>query len=196
MVSHSDFGCGDFPMYIGLNTFAVTPRLVKVTEPVEEPVALDDETETAAKWLCELLTAEREIKEEEERSDSSSLEDDSSVSPRRAIDCYATPERVKSPKRKRDEPKKQQNGVLPSWQTNILKKWFLAHADTAMGPYPTEDEKLELSDDTARLQGNGVPRLSVKQIETWFSNNRRSTRKLWSKQARARHIELKRRKRM
>lgn len=54
---------------------------------------------------------------------------------------------------------------LPKDATAILKKWLFDHVDV---PYPSEDEKTDLMDQTE---------LTLKQINNWFSNARRRTLK-------------------
>ncbi|KAF1995967.1 hypothetical protein P154DRAFT_329430 [Amniculicola lignicola CBS 123094] len=56
---------------------------------------------------------------------------------------------------------RKRRGNLPKEATGILKAWFQAHRDS---PYPTEDEKLALCNQT---------NLSINQISNWFINARR-----------------------
>jgi hypothetical protein len=63
----------------------------------------------------------------------------------------------------------------------ILIAWFKEHAATAQGPYPTDAEKLMLSAQTG---------LSVRQVETFFANGRRSDRQMWRTEDRKRHLFL------
>lgn len=62
-------------------------------------------------------------------------------------------ENAKAPKRKN----------LPTEACDILLKWFLAHLSGPAGPYPSEDDKVQLSK---------LTNLSIKQINYWFSNKR------------------------
>ncbi|ORX52471.1 hypothetical protein DM01DRAFT_1408336 [Hesseltinella vesiculosa] len=62
-----------------------------------------------------------------------------------------------------DELDKRRRGNLPKPVTSILKKWLLEHC---RNPYPTEDEKLLLKDQT---------QLTLNQISNWFINARRRT---------------------
>lgn len=78
--------------------------------------------------------------------------------------------------------KKKPLGQHSSWKTKILREWFLEHADTDQGPYPTQREK----DALMELTG-----LTVKQLDTWFSNSRRSDRGMWTSEARALHKKRK-----
>eukprot|EP01118_Nematostelium_gracile_P005319 TRINITY_DN1675_c0_g1_i2.p1 TRINITY_DN1675_c0_g1~~TRINITY_DN1675_c0_g1_i2.p1 ORF type:complete len:227 (-),score=73.97 TRINITY_DN1675_c0_g1_i2:152-832(-) len=56
---------------------------------------------------------------------------------------------------------KKRRGNLPKAATNILKKWLFDHL---FHPYPTEEEKANLSNQTS---------LSLNQISNWFINARR-----------------------
>ncbi|KAG0249843.1 hypothetical protein BG011_008877 [Mortierella polycephala] len=59
------------------------------------------------------------------------------------------------------DPNRKRRGNLPKSVTSILKNWLVQHATH---PYPTEDEKMRLSEET---------RLSMNQISNWFINARR-----------------------
>ncbi|PSN72540.1 hypothetical protein BS50DRAFT_570012 [Corynespora cassiicola Philippines] len=56
---------------------------------------------------------------------------------------------------------RKRRGNLPKESTTILKQWFAAHRDS---PYPTEDEKLHLCQQT---------NLTLNQVSNWFINARR-----------------------
>ncbi|KAF2786207.1 hypothetical protein K505DRAFT_150719 [Melanomma pulvis-pyrius CBS 109.77] len=56
---------------------------------------------------------------------------------------------------------RKRRGNLPKEATGILKAWFSAHRES---PYPTEDEKLSLCNQT---------QLSLNQVSNWFINARR-----------------------
>jgi len=58
---------------------------------------------------------------------------------------------------------KSRRGNLPKSSTNILKKWLFDHL---FHPYPTEEEKSQLSLQTG---------LNLNQISNWFINARRRT---------------------
>ncbi|KAI8334611.1 homeobox KN domain-containing protein [Chlamydoabsidia padenii] len=58
---------------------------------------------------------------------------------------------------------KRRRGNLPKPVTAILKRWLLEHC---RNPYPTEEEKLQLKDET---------QLTLNQISNWFINARRRT---------------------
>ena len=60
-------------------------------------------------------------------------------------------ENAKAPKRKN----------LPAEACDILVKWFLAHLSGPAGPYPSEDDKVQLSK---------LTNLTIKQINYWFVN--------------------------
>ncbi|CAO3594163.1 unnamed protein product [Absidia cylindrospora] len=62
-----------------------------------------------------------------------------------------------------DHLDKRRRGNLPKPVTAILKKWLLEHC---RNPYPTEEEKLQLKNDT---------HLTLNQISNWFINARRRT---------------------
>jgi len=85
-----------------------------------------------------------------------------------------TVSRAPSFKRKRETYR----SAHATWKRDILKEWFLQHAATSRGPYPSEHEKRELARST---------NLTVKQIETFFSNNRRTNRGMWTKSDREEH---------
>jgi len=59
-----------------------------------------------------------------------------------------------------EDPKKRR-GNLPKVATNVLKKWLFDHL---FHPYPTEEEKTVLGQDTG---------LTMNQISNWFINARR-----------------------
>ncbi|KAF9184658.1 hypothetical protein BGZ51_003201 [Haplosporangium sp. Z 767] len=59
------------------------------------------------------------------------------------------------------DPNRKRRGNLPKSVTSVLKNWLVQHATH---PYPTEDEKMRLSEET---------RLSMNQISNWFINARR-----------------------
>lgn len=56
---------------------------------------------------------------------------------------------------------KKKQGNLPKESTAILKRWLQQHT---ANPYPTEDEKMELS---------ALTKLTVQQVSNWFINARR-----------------------
>ncbi|ORZ21563.1 homeobox KN domain-domain-containing protein [Absidia repens] len=62
-----------------------------------------------------------------------------------------------------DHLDKRRRGNLPKPVTAILKKWLLEHC---RNPYPTEEEKLQLKNET---------HLTLNQISNWFINARRRT---------------------
>nr|AWU46639.1 class 2 KNOX protein [Coryphopteris nipponica] len=57
--------------------------------------------------------------------------------------------------------RKRRAGKLPEDTTHILKNWWISHGKW---PYPTEEEKAKLMAET---------RLDLKQINNWFSNQRK-----------------------
>lgn len=63
--------------------------------------------------------------------------------------------------RSHSDDHKKRRGNLPKAATNLLKKWLMEHL---YHPYPTEDEKMSLSQQTS---------LSLNQISNWFINARR-----------------------
>lgn len=74
---------------------------------------------------------------------------------------------------KPDEKTKRRRGNLPKAVTETLKKWFQDHI---AHPYPSEDEKQKLMDDTG---------LSMSQVSNWFINARRRNLPQLNKQAAA-----------
>ncbi|CAO3567637.1 unnamed protein product [Mortierella alpina] len=59
------------------------------------------------------------------------------------------------------DPNRKRRGNLPKSVTSVLKLWLVQNA---IHPYPTEDEKMRLSEET---------HLSMNQISNWFINARR-----------------------
>ncbi|KAG0303330.1 hypothetical protein BGZ98_006784 [Dissophora globulifera] len=59
------------------------------------------------------------------------------------------------------DPNRKRRGNLPKSVTSVLKSWLVQNA---IHPYPTEDEKMRLSEAT---------QLSMNQISNWFINARR-----------------------
>ncbi|KAF9996343.1 hypothetical protein BGZ79_009919 [Entomortierella chlamydospora] len=59
------------------------------------------------------------------------------------------------------DPNRKRRGNLPKTVTSVLKSWLVQNA---IHPYPTEDEKMRLSEAT---------QLSMNQISNWFINARR-----------------------
>ncbi|KAF8977527.1 hypothetical protein BGZ46_007319 [Entomortierella lignicola] len=59
------------------------------------------------------------------------------------------------------DPNKKRRGNLPKTVTSVLKSWLVQNA---IHPYPTEEEKMRLSEAT---------QLSMNQISNWFINARR-----------------------
>ncbi|ORZ06173.1 homeobox KN domain-domain-containing protein, partial [Lobosporangium transversale] len=56
---------------------------------------------------------------------------------------------------------RKRRGNLPKSVTSVLKSWLVQNA---IHPYPTEEEKMRLSEAT---------QLSMNQISNWFINARR-----------------------
>ncbi|KAL0483855.1 hypothetical protein AKO1_011877 [Acrasis kona] len=69
--------------------------------------------------------------------------------------------KVKRPREDEATSAKRRKVTYSNQQKNVLTAWINNNVDC---PYPTEEEKIELS----RASG-----LTKKQIETWFSNYRR-----------------------
>ncbi|KAF9572319.1 hypothetical protein EC968_010043 [Mortierella alpina] len=59
------------------------------------------------------------------------------------------------------DPNRKRRGNLPKSVTSVLKSWLVQNA---IHPYPTEEEKMRLSEET---------HLSMNQISNWFINARR-----------------------
>ncbi|KAF9095395.1 hypothetical protein BGX29_009051 [Mortierella sp. GBA35] len=59
------------------------------------------------------------------------------------------------------DPNRKRRGNLPKSVTSVLKSWLVQNA---IHPYPTEEEKMRLSEAT---------QLSMNQISNWFINARR-----------------------
>ncbi|KAG0271357.1 hypothetical protein BGZ95_000844, partial [Linnemannia exigua] len=59
------------------------------------------------------------------------------------------------------DPNRKRRGNLPKSVTHVLKSWLVQNA---IHPYPTEEEKMRLSEAT---------KLSMNQISNWFINARR-----------------------
>jgi len=69
--------------------------------------------------------------------------------------------RVASESKKCKQKMKRRRGHFPKTTTDLLKSWLFDHLEH---PYPTEEEKAVLAEDTG---------LTVKQINYWFTNSRR-----------------------
>lgn len=147
-------------------------------------LTVSDQEMEAVKMLCDMFAqrreslAQREGLDVEEEEEEEEWEEPSEIDFDHLEDPYVEfpktiPERIKKRAANNNSP-----GQHAGWKTDILKKWFLEHADTSQGPYPTTEDKETLCQQTD---------LSMKQLDTWFSNNRRSDRSMWTREARTSH---------
>ena len=176
---------------IDLPTFLPGYRITTVFDVTRSPkkkrtkktiaLTVKGEDEWAANMLCKMIDCGTRVIVDD------SWEEEFIPHPSDPSKGDTPPESVGTPKKRKRKPHVEERRSVtthPRWKRHILKTWFLNHANAPKGPYPTEEEKEQLKAQTE---------LTIKQIETFFSNGRRANRNLWSEQARSSYYRKKKR---